>query len=46
MARKVVDPFGQPSNAMLTRWKESEGLRHEEKGRAKAEAPDICDGLL
>ncbi|RPD64835.1 NTF2-like protein [Lentinus tigrinus ALCF2SS1-6] len=26
VARKVVDPFGQPSNRLLTRWKESEGL--------------------
>ena len=26
VAHKVVDPFGMPSNALLTRWKESEGL--------------------
>ena len=26
VARKVIDPFGQPSNTMLARWKESEGL--------------------
>ncbi|KAI0361328.1 NTF2-like protein [Trametes cingulata] len=26
VARKVVDPFGQPSNALLEKWKESEGL--------------------
>ena len=26
VARKVVDPFGQPSNTLLERWKESEGL--------------------
>ena len=26
VARKVVDPFGLPSNRLLTRWRESEGL--------------------
>ncbi|PIL31688.1 hypothetical protein GSI_06391 [Ganoderma sinense ZZ0214-1] len=26
VAHKVVDPFGVPSNALLTRWKESQGL--------------------
>ncbi|KAI0778451.1 NTF2-like protein [Trametes elegans] len=26
VARKVVDPFGLPSNTLLARWKESEGL--------------------
>ncbi|KAI1793825.1 NTF2-like protein [Ganoderma leucocontextum] len=26
VAHKVVDPFGMPSNALLARWKESEGL--------------------
>ncbi|KAI0756737.1 hypothetical protein C8Q80DRAFT_1264759 [Daedaleopsis nitida] len=26
VARKVVDPFGQPSNTLLSKWKESEGL--------------------
>ncbi|KAI0080316.1 NTF2-like protein [Panus rudis PR-1116 ss-1] len=26
VARKVVDPFGHPSNELMSRWKESEGL--------------------
>lgn len=26
VARKVVDPFGLPSNTLLAKWKESEGL--------------------
>lgn len=26
VARKVVDPFGMPSNTLMARWKESEGL--------------------
>ncbi|KAF8560286.1 NTF2-like protein [Imleria badia] len=26
IARKVLDPFGQPSNTLLKRWSESEGL--------------------
>ncbi|KIJ68536.1 hypothetical protein HYDPIDRAFT_106738 [Hydnomerulius pinastri MD-312] len=26
VARKVLDPFGQPSNTLLKRWGESEGL--------------------
>ncbi|KAH9846837.1 NTF2-like protein [Lenzites betulinus] len=26
VARKVVDPFGLPSNTLLTKWQESEGL--------------------
>lgn len=25
-ARKVIDPFALPSNTLLARWKESEGL--------------------
>ena len=25
VAQKVLDPFGLPSNTLLTRWKESEG---------------------
>ena len=26
VARKVIDPFGIPSNTLMARWKESEGL--------------------
>ena len=26
VAHKVLDPFGLPSNTLLKRWKESEGL--------------------
>lgn len=26
VARKVVDPFGMPSNTLMARWKETEGL--------------------
>lgn len=26
VARKVVDPFGLPSNTLMGKWKESEGL--------------------
>ena len=26
VARKMVDPFGLPSNTLMSKWKESEGL--------------------